>query len=78
MKKLTNIFTSVLGISEEEVVPSLSPQTVSAWDSLNAIILLAEIEKAFDIKFDFQEAMAIKNFEDVEKLVESRGGDISS
>ena len=78
MSKLSNIFVSVLGLSEEEIVSSLSPQTVSAWDSLNAIILLSEIEKAFDLKFDYDEAMSIKNFGDVMKLIEKHGGDSSS
>lgn len=75
MSKLTNIFSSVLGIPETDVTETLSPQTVSAWDSLNAIILLTEIESAFDTKFDYDEAMAIKNFGDVLKLVASKGKD---
>ncbi len=75
MSTLTRIFSSVLGIPEEEVTPTLSPQTISAWDSLNAIILLTEIEKAFKTKFSYEEAMAVKNFGDVLELVASRGGD---
>jgi acyl carrier protein len=78
MNALRTIFSSVLGISEDEVIPTLSPQTVSSWDSLNAIILLTEIEKAFNLKFDFEEAMSIKNFGDVIKLIESRGVDMNS
>lgn len=77
MSKLTHIFSSVLGVPEAEITPEFSPQTVSAWDSLNAIILLTEIEKAFDMKFDFNEAMEIKNFSDVLVLIESKGGNPS-
>ena len=51
MSKLTHIFSSVLGVDETAVVPSLSPANTAAWDSLNAIILLTEIEKAFDTRF---------------------------
>jgi acyl carrier protein len=75
MSTLQHIFSSVLGISEAEVTPTLSPQAVSAWDSLNAIILLTEIEKAFDLKFSYDEAMAVQNFGDVLTLVAARGGD---
>ena len=75
MSKLTKIFSSVLNISESEVIGSLSPQTNTAWDSLNAIILLTEIEKAFDLKFTYEEAMAIKNFDEVLKLISSKGKD---
>jgi acyl carrier protein len=75
MSKLTNIFASVLNLEEDEVVASLSPQNTPTWDSLNAIILLTEIEKAFGVRFEYEEAMAIKNFGDVLTLVGSKGVD---
>lgn len=75
MSKLTHIFSSVLGIGEESVTPELSPDTTEAWDSLNAIILLTEIEKAFNTRFEYEEAMSIKNFSDVIALVAEKGYD---
>lgn len=75
MSKLTHIFSSVLGVEESAVTPALSPENTPSWDSLNAIILLTEIEKAFDARFEYAEAMGIKNFGDVEKLVASKGKD---
>lgn len=75
MSVLSNIFSRILGVNEEEVIPTLSPENTSSWDSLNAIILVTEIEKAFDIKFSFDEAMAVKNFDDVKKLIKSKGKD---
>ena len=75
MSKLTQIFSSVLGIEESKITPELSPQTTSSWDSLNAIILLTEIEKAFDMKFDYEQAMSVKNFQDVINLLSSKGKD---
>ena len=65
----------MLGIEEVKISPDLSPENTSTWDSLNAIILLTEIEKAFGIRFDYNEAMAIKNFGDVIRLVASKGVD---
>ena len=73
MSKLTHIFSSVLGIPEERVTPDLSPATVAAWDSLNAIILVTEIEAAFGVKFAFDEVMAVKSFSDVVGLMKSKG-----
>ena len=75
MSKLTNIFSSVLGVPEASVTPELSPQNTPTWDSLNAIILLTEIESAFDARFSYDEAMNIKNFGDVLTLVASKGKD---
>ncbi len=75
MTKLQRIFSSVLGIEESAVVPTLSPQNAPSWDSLNAIILLTEIEKAFDTRFSYDQAMSVKNFADVLALVTAQGKD---
>jgi len=77
MSPLKRIFSSVLGIDESAVTPELSPDNTPTWDSLNAIILLTEIEKAFDLRFSYEEAMAIKNVGEVQKLIESKGKDAS-
>lgn len=74
MEKLKTVFAAVLGMSVENIHDDLSPDNCPAWDSLNAIILITEIEKAFGVKFTFDEAMAVKNFGDATKLVESKGG----
>lgn len=73
MAKLTSIFSAVLGIGPSAVTPELSPQNTASWDSLNSIILLTEIEKAFDTRFDYAEAMDIKNFSDVRALLIKKG-----
>lgn len=75
METLKKIFSSVLGIDESAVVGSLSPENNAAWDSLNAIVLIVEIEKAFHVKFDYAEAMAVRNFADVVALVRSKTPD---
>lgn len=73
MSKLSTLFASVLGIPEERVTDSLSPQNEPAWDSLNAIILITEIEHAFDLRFEYDEAMKVQNFGDAVQLIESKG-----
>ncbi len=78
MSKLSKIFSSVLNIDESKIVPELSPQNTSSWDSLNAIILITEIEKVFNIKFNYDEAMDVKNYNDVLVLVKAKGGDTNA
>lgn len=75
MSKLTRVFSAVLGVEESAVAPEMSPQNTPAWDSLNAIILLTEVENAFAVKFDYDQAMSIKNFADVISLVRFSGKD---
>lgn len=73
MNKLKNIFSAVLNIPLEQVTNTLSPDTCASWDSLNAIVLVTEIEKEFSLKFSFDEAMAVKNFGDAINLIISKG-----
>lgn len=69
MSKLTKIFSSVLAVAETEIAPELSPQTNGNWDSFNSIVLISELEKTYKIKISFDEAMNIKNFDDVKQLL---------
>ncbi len=77
MNKLKQIFATVLGLGEDQVIGSLSPDNCPSWDSLNSIVLVTEIEKGFSIKFTFDEAMAVKNFDDAIALVSSKGGKLN-
>jgi acyl carrier protein len=73
MDKLKHIFSAVLNLPLERITNDLSPDNAVAWDSLNAIVLVTEIESAFGVKFTFDEVMAVKNFGDAVKLVTSKG-----
>lgn len=70
---LKALFAAVLGVDEASVSPDLSPGNTPSWDSLNAIILMTEIEKAYGLRFTYEEAMAVENFGDAMRLVESKG-----
>ena len=72
MDTLKKIFSSVLGVPVETITPNLCPQNTPAWDSLNAIVLVTEIEKAFNVRFGYDEAMAVKTFGDAVTLVKSK------
>ena len=73
MDTLKHIFASVLGLADSAVTDELSPENTDTWDSLNAIVLLTEIERAFSISFSYDEAMSIKNFGEAVTLVRSKG-----
>jgi acyl carrier protein len=76
MDILKNIFATVLNLPLEQIKAELSPENCAAWDSLNAIVLVTEIENAFAIRFSFDEAMAVKNFGDAIQLISSKGVDL--
>lgn len=72
MDTLKEIFSSVLGVPAGTITPELSPENTPAWDSLTAIVLIVEIEKGFNVKFAYDEAMGVKNFGEVVALIKSK------
>lgn len=76
MTSLKTIFASVLGISESDIRHETSPENTPSWDSLNAIVLVTEIEKAYGIRFTYEEVMTVSRYEDAVALVRLKGGRI--
>ena len=51
LEKYTQIFSDNLGVSKDDV-EGLTYQSISAWDSVGHMELVAAIEDAFDIMMD--------------------------
>lgn len=51
-QKLTQTFVQALGITEEQVSDGLTYNTIKQWDSTAHMILIAELEDAFDVMLD--------------------------
>ena len=49
--RLVAAFSRVFGIPAEQVTPSVSCDTLKAWDSVNHLKLILAVEKAFGIRF---------------------------
>lgn len=73
MDKLKKIFASVLEIPESGVTLELAQETTPEWDSLRSIVLLTEIENGFGLRFNFDEAMAVRTFGDAAALLAAKG-----
>ena len=61
-QRLKAVFSAVLDVPVEQVVPELSPQTCEKWDSLNQIHLISAIEEEFGIEIDFGDQMRLLSF----------------
>ncbi|MBU2977946.1 acyl carrier protein [Alteromonas sp. C1M14] len=51
-QKLTQTFVQALGISPEQVTDGLTYNTIKEWDSTAHMILIAELEDAFEVMLD--------------------------
>lgn len=46
-----------------------SASDISSWDSLNHVIFMTNIEKAFEVKFDLLQMIDMKSIEDIAKAI---------
>jgi acyl carrier protein len=63
--KLTMIFRKVLSSDILELTNEMTANDVEKWDSLSHMMLIAEIEKEFSIKFKLKELNKIRNVGDL-------------
>ena len=65
MKRLKIILSKVLQLRENEITDQLTPADVEAWDSMNALILVSELERNFKIKFTYADITGVKCIGDI-------------
>lgn len=73
MKKLNEILSKVLDIKESDIDDKTSPQNTDSWDSFNALMLVSELEKEFNVKFTLDEIIAVKCVRDIKKALKKHG-----
>ena len=72
-KKLNQIISEVFNIEISKIDENTNPENSEKWDSFNFYVLLNEIEKEFNIKFDIDETVEIKKIGDFKSLLQKRG-----
>ena len=66
-KTLFQIVSEVMNIPIEKISDSSGPESIHEWDSFNMFVLLAEIEKEFNVNFSLEETLQIKTVGDFRK-----------
>ncbi len=65
--KVEEIIGKILNIDSTTIKDETSPENTSEWDSFNGLLLVSELEKNFNVKFDIEEIIAVKNVSDIKK-----------
>lgn len=73
MKRLKELLSSVLEISEDEITGETSPDNVQSWDSFNGLVLVSEMETKFKVKFTMNEIIGVKCVNDIKECLEKHG-----
>jgi acyl carrier protein len=68
-KKLTTAFANALMITEDKVVDSLKYQSITEWDSVSHMVLITEIEDAFDISLDTEDVIDMSSVSKAKEIL---------
>ncbi len=61
LEKYTNAFVEALNVKASEV-EDLAYQSISEWDSVGHMALMATLEEVFDIMLDTEDVLAFSSF----------------
>lgn len=62
IEKYNGIFKEVFGVEDAVLNDSFGKETVSEWDSVHQLNLVALLEEAFDIMLDPEDIMAFTSY----------------
>lgn len=72
MDSFNKIAEKILKIPERDIQDHLTAKDVADWDSMNYLLFIAELEKAFNMSFTMDEVMGATCLGDLRKIVEAR------
>ncbi|MFH0892359.1 MAG: acyl carrier protein [Candidatus Falkowbacteria bacterium] len=65
MQNLKKLIAKILEISENDITDDTSPETIGSWDSFNGLMMVSELENAYNIKFSMDEVVSVRSFKDI-------------
>ncbi len=69
LKQIELLLREILNKESLNISMSTTSKDIEGWDSLNHMIIIARIEKHFDIIFSFREVMKLNNIGDLCNIV---------
>jgi acyl carrier protein len=67
--RLLKVFKDLFQYTEPEIPDDASPDTVPAWDSLQHLMLVQEIEGTFDVHLSTDDIMQMTNAGEIRKII---------
>jgi len=72
-EKLKDILAKVLLIDNSKISDGMSRKNVEEWDSMAHLMLVSEIESAFEVTMDDDDIMEIQTVGDIKKTLKKLG-----
>jgi acyl carrier protein len=73
MKQLCGLVAEVFGVDGDAVSPETGPLTLSQWDSLNHMRLVAAVEETYAVQLTTDEITNLLSVSDIAALLEEKG-----
>ena len=77
VERVERIFREVFGDAELKIFPEMTARDVANWDSFNHINLIVALEGEFRISFATEEIIEMLYVDDLIKLLQEKGHDVS-
>lgn len=77
MKTVEEVIAHVLHIDPSDITDASSPNNIENWDSFNGLLLVAELEKTFNVSFSMDEIVVVKNVGDIKSALKKHGVNIA-
>ncbi len=75
-QKLMEILSRVLDIEISIITDDTSPENTETWDSYNALMMVSELEKEFNVHFTMDEIVAVTCVKDIKEALKRHGIDM--
>jgi acyl carrier protein len=72
LERIGTILTGILGHNNFELNEELTAKDADGWDSLTHMIIITEIESAFEVKFKLKELNKLNNMGNLLNLVNTK------
>ncbi len=73
MNRLERAFAEALGLPAKTDFAALEYSRNDYWDSVAHMRLVAEIEKTFGVRFDYEEVLALSSYSKAAEMLKKRG-----
>ena len=70
---IDDIICKILLLEKDQIKDSISRDDVEEWDSMTHLILVSELEEAFDIVFSDDDIAEIETIGDIKKALREHG-----
>jgi len=76
IQKLLALLSRVLDIDKNIITDETSPDNTATWDSFNGLMMVSELENAFNVHFTMDEVVAVRNVSDIKIALNKHGIDL--